>query len=159
MNMPFFFAFGSGGCIRVLVVDDHAAARRALKFCVLAFDDLEWVGEANNGEAALRLCAELQPEVVLMDLVMPGMGGVSAMRAMRESYPYIQVIALTSFGEVELVRGAWEAGALGYLLKNITAAELVEAIRAAHAGRSTLAPEAMQVLMNALPSPPAPGPA
>lgn len=141
MNMPFFFAFGSGGCIRVLVVDDHAAARRALKFCVLAFDDLEWVGEANNGEAALRLCAELQPEVVLMDLVMPGMGGVSAMRAMRESYPRIQVIALTSFGEEELVEEALEAGASSYLLKNVSAKELAAAIRAAYAGRPALAAE------------------
>ena len=141
MNMPFFFAFGSGGCIRVLVVDDHAAARRALKFCVLAFDDLEWVGEANNGEAALRLCAELQPEVVLMDLVMPGMGGVSAMRAMRESYPHIQVIALTSFGEEELVEEALEAGASSYLLKNVSAKELAAAIRAAYAGRPTPAAE------------------
>jgi NarL family two-component system response regulator LiaR len=87
------------------------------------------------------------------------MDGIRATRAIRQRYPRIQIIALTSFGEVELVRGAWEAGALGYLLKNITAVELVEAIRAAYAGRSTLAPEATQALMNAPPRPPAPGPA
>jgi DNA-binding NarL/FixJ family response regulator len=141
MNMPFFFALGSGGCIRVLVVDGHAAARRALKFCVLAFDDLEWVGEANNGEAALRLCAELQPEVVLVDLAMPGVDGVSAIRVIREGYPHIQVIALTKFGEEELVQEALEAGATSYLLKNVSAKELATAIRAAHAGRPTLAAE------------------
>jgi NarL family two-component system response regulator LiaR len=139
--MPFFFALGSDGCTRVLVVDDHAAARRALKFCVLAFDDLEWVGEANNGEAALRLCAELQPEVVLMDLVMPGMGGVGAIRAIRAGYPHIQVIALTRFGEEELVEEALEAGATSFLLKNVSANELAAAIRAAQAGRPTLAGE------------------
>lgn len=145
--------------IRVLIVDDHAVVREALRFSLLAHDDVEPVGEAADGEQALQLCAQVQPDVVLMDLLMPRMDGVSATRAIRQRYPRIQIIALTSFGEVELVRGAWEAGALGYLLKNITAAELVEAIRAAHAGRSTLASEAMQVLMNALPSPPGPGPA
>jgi len=139
--MPFFFALGSGGCIRVLVVDDHAAARRALKFCILAFDDLEWVGEANNAEAALRLCAELQPDVVLMDLVMPGVGGVSTIRAIREDYPHIQVIALARFGEEELVQEALEAGATSFLLKNVSAKELAAAIRAAYAGRPTLARE------------------
>jgi NarL family two-component system response regulator LiaR len=124
-----------------MVVDDHAAARRALKFCILAFDDLEWVGEANNGEAALRLCAELHPEVVLMDLVMPGVGAVSAIRAIREGYPHIQVIALTRFGEEELVEEALEAGATSFLLKNVSAQELAAAIRAAHASRPTLAGE------------------
>jgi NarL family two-component system response regulator LiaR len=141
MNMPFFFGLGSDGYIRVLVVDDHAATRRALKFCILAFDDLRWVGEANNGEAALRLCADLQPEVVLMDLVMPGMGGVRAIRAMHEGFPRIQVIALTSFGEEGLVEEALEAGARSFLLKNVSAKELAAAIRAAHAGRPTLAGE------------------
>jgi NarL family two-component system response regulator LiaR len=139
MNMPFFFALGSGGCIRVLVVDDHAAARRALKFCVLAFDDLEWVGEANNGEAALRLCAELRPDVVLMDLVMPGLGGVSATRTIHADFPRIQVIALTSFEEEGFVAEALQAGATSYLLKNVSARELAMAIRSAYAGRPALA--------------------
>jgi NarL family two-component system response regulator LiaR len=142
--------------IRVLIVDDHAAVREALRFALLAYDDVELVGEAADGEQALQLCAEVQPDVVLMDLLMPGMDGISATRAIRQRYPRIQIIALTSFGEVELVRGAWEAGALGYLLKNITAVELVEAIKAAYAGRSTLAPEATQALMNAPPRSPAP---
>jgi NarL family two-component system response regulator LiaR len=142
-----------------LIVDDHAVVREALRFSLLAYDDVEPVGEAANGEQALQLCAQVQPDVVLMDLLIPGMDGIRATRAIRQRYPRIQIIALTSFGEVELVRGAWEAGALGYLLKNITAVELVEAIRAAYAGRSTLAPEATQALMNAPPRPPAPGPA
>jgi NarL family two-component system response regulator LiaR len=142
--------------IRVLIVDDHAIVREALRFSLLAYDDVEPVGEAADGEQAVQLCGQAQPDVVLMDLLLPGMDGVSATRAIRQRYPHIQIIALTSFGEEELVRGAWEAGAIGYLLKNITAAELVEAIRAAHADRSTLASEATQVLMNAPPRPRAP---
>ena len=143
--------------IRVLLVDDHAVVRSGLSAFLLAFDDLELVGEAGSGEEAVRLCERLQPDVVLMDLVMPGMDGVTATRLIRERCPQIQVIALTSFKEKELVQGALEAGAIGYLLKNVTADELADAIRKAHAGRATLAPEAAQVLIQATRQPPAPG--
>ncbi len=135
--------------IRVLLVDDHAVVRSGLGAFLLAFDDLELVGEAGSGQEAVRLCARVQPDVVLMDLVMPGMDGVAATRAIREQWPQIQVIALTSFREEELVKGVLEAGAIGYLLKNISADELAQAIRAAHAGRPTLAPEAAQALIQA----------
>jgi len=135
--------------IRVMLVDDHAVVRSGLGAFLMAFDDLELVGEAGGGEEAVRLCAQVKPDVVLMDLVMPGMDGPTATRAIRERSPGIQVIALTSFKEKELVQRALEAGAIGYLLKNISADELVEAIRAAHAGRPTLAPEAAQVLIQA----------
>jgi NarL family two-component system response regulator LiaR len=135
--------------VRVMLVDDHAVVRSGLGAFMLVFDDLELVGEAGGGEEAVRLCEQLSPDVVLMDLVMPGMDGAAATRAIRERCPNIQVIALTSFKEQELVQGALEAGAIGYLLKNVSADELADAIRAAHAGKPTLAPEATQALIQA----------
>lgn len=143
--------------IRVLLVDDHAVVRSGLGAFLLAFDDLELVGEASGGEEAVRRCQQFQPDVVLMDLVMPGMDGAAATRAIRERCPHIQVIALTSFKEKELVQGALEAGAIGYLLKNVSADELADAIRAAYAGRPTLAPEAAQALIHAATKAPEPG--
>jgi NarL family two-component system response regulator LiaR len=143
--------------IRVLIVDDHAMLRRGLVTFLLSFGDLELVGEAANGVEALRLCDEVQPDVVLMDLVMPEMDGSTATRAIRQRHPQVQVIALTSFREEELVQGALEAGAIGYLLKNASADELADAIRAAHAGRPTLAPEAAEALIHAATHPPALG--
>jgi NarL family two-component system response regulator LiaR len=143
--------------IRVMLVDDHAMVRSGLSAFLLAFDDLELAGEAGSGEEAVHLCERLQPDVVLMDLVMPGMDGATATRAIRERWPSVQVIALTSFKEKELVQGALEAGAISYLLKNVAADELADAIRQAHAGRPTLAPEAAQVLIAATTEPPAPG--
>ena len=146
--------------IRVMLVDDHAVVRSGLGAFLLVFDDLELVGEAGGGEEAVRLCQRLKPDVVLMDLVMPGMDGAAATRAIRECCPNVQVIALTSFKEQELVQGALEAGAIGYLLKNVSADELADAIRAAHAGKPTLAPEATQALIQASRSasePPKPG--
>ena len=140
--------------IRVLLVDDHAVVRSGLSAFLLAFDDLELVGEAGSGEEAVRLCTRLQADVVLMDLVMPGMDGAQATRAIRQECPAIQVIALTSFKERELVEAAVEAGAIGYLLKNVSADELARAIREAHAGRPTLAPEAAQALIQARREPP-----
>lgn len=135
--------------IRVLIVDDHAVVRSGLSAFLLAFDDLELAGEACGGEEAVQLCAQARPDVVLMDLVMPGIDGAAATRAIRQSYPDIQVIALTSFKEEELVQGALQAGAVGYLLKNVSAGELADAIRAANVGRPTLAPEAAQALIRA----------
>jgi NarL family two-component system response regulator LiaR len=140
--------------IRVLLVDDHAVVRSGLGAFLLAFDDLELVGEAGSGEEAVRLCDRLQPDVVLMDLVMPGMDGAQATRAIRGKCPAIQVIALTSFKERELVEEVMEAGAIGYLLKDVSADELAQAIREARAGRPTLAPEAAQALIQATRRPP-----
>jgi NarL family two-component system response regulator LiaR len=143
--------------IRVLLVDDHAVVRSGLSAFLLAFDDLELVGEAGSGEEAVRLCERLHPDVVLMDLVMPGMDGAAATKRIREHHPDVQVIALTSFKEEDLVQGAMRAGAIGYLLKNISADELADAIRKARAGRPTLAPEAAQALIHAATQPPKPG--
>jgi len=135
--------------IRVLIVDDHALVRTGLKLFLMAFDDLELVGEASSGEEAVGTCCELAPDVVLMDLAMPGMGGAAATRTIRDQCPQVQVIALTNFQDVEMVQLALQAGAIGYLLKNVTAEELATAIRAAYAGRSTLAPEATLALVQA----------
>jgi NarL family two-component system response regulator LiaR len=136
-----------------MTVDDHEILRGGIRFLLLAFDDIEVAGEARSGEEALRLCDQIQPDVVLMDMMMPGMNGVETTRALREQYPQVQVLALTSFHDRDLVRGVMQAGAVGYLLKGSSMDELAEAIRAAHAGRSTLAPEAVQALVQSAGSP------
>jgi NarL family two-component system response regulator LiaR len=143
--------------IRVMVVDDHPMVRRGLATFLMVFDDLELAGEAARGEAAIQLCAQILPDVVLMDMVMPDMDGATTTRAIRQQFPTVQVIALTSFKEAELVQNVLEAGAIGYLLKDVSADELAQAIRAAHAGRATLSPEAAQALVHAATQPPAPG--
>ncbi len=143
--------------IRVFLVDDHAVVRSGLSAFLLAYDDLDLVGEAGSGEEALHLCDHLHPDVVLMDLVMPGMNGVETTQAIRSRYPTIQVIALTSFPEEDLVQGALRAGAISYLLKDVSADELAAAIRAAHAGHAILAPEATKALIDAAHRPPTPG--
>jgi len=143
--------------IRVMLVDDHTMVRRGLATFLKTFDDLQLAGEAESGEAAIQLCAEVLPDVILMDMVMPDMDGAAATRAIRQQFPQVQVIALTSFKEGELVKHALEAGAIGYLLKDVSADELAGAIRAAHAGRVTLSPEAAQALVETSNQPPAPG--
>ena len=143
--------------IRVLIADDHAVVRNGLRFFLLAYDHLEPVGEASSGEECVALCGELHPDVVLMDLMMPGIGGVAATREIRQQYPRTQVIALTSFVDDQTVQAALKAGAIGYLLKNVSAEELVGAIQAAQAGRATLAPEATQALVQAVMDPTSPG--
>jgi len=142
--------------IRVMIVDDHDMVRSGLSVFLEAFDDLELVGEAADGEEAIRLCSELQPHVVLMDLVMPAMDGVAATRAIRQANPMVQIIALTSFNDQDLVQGALQAGAVGYLLKNASIDELAAAIRAARVGKPTLAPEALQSLVKATTQPSTP---
>jgi NarL family two-component system response regulator LiaR len=131
--------------------------RRGLATFLKIFDDLQLAGEAESGAAAIQLCAEVQPDVILMDMVMPDMDGAAATRLIRQQFPQVQVIALTSFKEGDLVKNALEAGAIGYLLKDVSADELVEAIRAAHAGRATLSPEAAQALVETANQLPAPG--
>jgi two-component system, NarL family, response regulator LiaR len=139
--------------IKVMIVDDHAVVRSGLSTFLLAFDDLEHVGDATGGAEAVNKCMSLRPDVVLMDLVMPEVDGAEATRRIKEACPEVQVIALTSYKEDDLVQGALKAGALSYLLKNVTADELADAIRKAHAGRPTLAPEAAQVLIKAATEP------
>ncbi len=133
--------------IRVLIVDDHVMVRRGLATFLRAFSELALAGEAGSGEEAVRLSAELRPDVILMDMMLPGMNGPEAIRIIRQRQPEIQILALTSFKEGELIRDALEAGAIGYLLKDVSADELASAIRAAHGGRATLSPEATQSLV------------
>jgi len=133
--------------IRVMLVDDHTMVRRGLAAFLKVFDDLQLAGEAESGETAIQLCGEILPDVVLMDMVMPDMDGATATRAIRQRFPQVQVIALTSFKEGDLVKNALQAGAIAYLLKDLSADELAQAIRAAHAGRATLSPEAAQALI------------
>jgi NarL family two-component system response regulator LiaR len=143
--------------IRVVIVDDHEMVRSGLATFLRVTTDLPLVGEAESGEAAVAVCVRVQPDVVLMDMVMPGMDGVATTRAVRERCPSARVIALTSFPEEDLVQRALEAGATGYLLKNVGAAELAAAIRAAYAGKPTLAPEATQALIQRATRPQTPG--
>lgn len=132
--------------IRVVIVDDHSVVRRGLRAYLRTVTDVEVVGEAVNGQAAVDLCEEIQPDVVLMDLVMPELGGAAATRIIRNRWSQVQVIALTSFQEQELVQDAVRAGAISYLLKGVSGEDLAEAIRAAHSGRSILAPEIIEAL-------------
>jgi len=140
--------------IRVMLVDDHTMVRRGLATFLKVFDYLELAGEAANGETAVELCGRILPDVVLMDLVMPDMDGVTATRLIRQRFPTVQVIALTSFKEERLVQGAFQAGAIGYLLKDVSAEELAQAIRAAHAGRGTLSSAVIQAMTHAAAQPP-----
>jgi len=143
--------------IRVLIVDDHDMLREGLASFLSAYPDLELAGQAASGSEALRACEEAHPDVILMDLKMPEMDGVQTTRQILERHPGMRIVALTSFGEEELVRAELQAGAIGYLLKNVSASELAQAIRAAHAGRPTLAGEAAMALLGSATALPAPG--
>ena len=134
--------------IRVLSVDDHELMRRGIRFSLLSVEDIELVAEAQSGEEALSLCDEVRPDVVLMDMYLTGsMDGIATTHAIRERCPQVQVLALSSFFEKGLVQGAMQAGAIGYLVKGVSGAELADAIRAAYAGRPTLTSEAVEVLI------------
>ncbi len=143
--------------IRVLIADDHTMVRRGLATFLKVFDDLELVGEASGGQEAIRLCDRLRPDVVLMDMVMPDMDGVVATHSIRRQFSSVQVVALTSFKDETIVQNALQAGAIGYLLKDVSADELAKAIRAAAAGRSILSPDVAEVLVQAAGQPPKPG--
>jgi NarL family two-component system response regulator LiaR len=136
--------------VRVLIVDDHAMVRSGIGDFLAAYDWMELVGEAKNGVEAVELCATHEVDVVLMDMVMPVMDGIEATRRILALGKDVKVIVLTSFHEQDMVQQALEAGATSYLLKNVSAGELAAAIRAAHGGRSTLAPEATEALIDAV---------
>lgn len=133
--------------IGVLVVDDHPMMRKGLTAFLEVQRGMQCIGEAASGEEAIEQCARLQPQVVIMDLAMPGMGGVAAIAALRARWPQVQVIALTSFADPHLVQEAVSAGAIGYLLKNVSAPLLADAVLAAAAGRPVMGPEAVQALV------------
>lgn len=139
--------------IRILLVDDHTVVRRGLRLAFDLEDDLEVVGEAANGQEALARVAELQPDVVVMDLLMPVMNGVDATRAIRRDHPDVEVVALTSVLEDRLVIDVVEAGASGYMLKETRPDELFEAVRAAARGEVRLDPRAQQRLVREVRAP------
>ncbi len=142
--------------IRVLITDDHGVVRQGLRMFLSLDPDFEVVGEAENGREALQMARELEPDVVLMDLLMPVMDGVSATEAIRKELPGVEVVALTSVLEDASVTGAVRAGAIGYLLKDTDSEELGRAIRAAAEGRVYLAPEAAERLMREVRAPESP---
>jgi two-component system, NarL family, response regulator LiaR len=135
--------------IRLLVVDDHAIVRQGLRAIIRVTADLELVGEADNGRAAVDLATTLKPDVILMDLVMPEVDGVTAIALIKRDQQAIRIIALTTFVEADLVLGAVQAGADGYLLKDVDVQELTRAIRTVHAGQPYLHPEATRHLLQA----------
>lgn len=139
--------------IKILLVDDHAVVRSGLSKFLLINKEMKLVGEASDGEEAVQKASLYKPDVILMDLMMPGMDGITATHAIHQKFPKIKIIALTSFAEQNMVQGALQAGAIGYLQKNVTAKELAQAIRLACEGKMTLSSEAMQALAYAVPQP------
>lgn len=129
-----------------MLVDDHDLLRSSLSVLFDTYEDLTLVGEAANGSEAIELCAVIRPDVVLMDLVMPETDGTTATRIIRERFPATQVLVLTSFNDPDLVQSAIRAGAISYVLKNISASDLADAVRAAHEGHSFMSPEAAEAL-------------
>jgi NarL family two-component system response regulator LiaR len=142
--------------IRLIIVDDHDMLRGGLALFIQTCPDLQLVGEASSGEEALEVCERLQPDIVLMDLMMPGMDGITTIRLLRDRFPSIRTIALSSFADENLVPSALGAGAISYLLKNASVDTLASAIRDAYAGKVTLAPEAAQALVTAAQRPTVP---
>lgn len=134
--------------IRVLVVDDHKVVRKGLRTFISVNDDLELVGEAGNGEEAIDQVAAVHPDVVLMDLKMPVMDGPTAIAEIRNRFPQVQIVALTSFDDESLAQRALEAGAIGYLFKDAEEEELISAIRMAGDGKGVVAREAIQALLH-----------
>jgi len=140
--------------IRILIVDDHAVVRSGLGKFLRVNPDFEMVGEASDGSEAVSMVALHRPDVVLMDLMMPGVDGITATREIRQKYPDTQVVALTSFSEQDQVQGALQAGVIGYVQKNVSVTELAVAVRSAYYGHMTLSPEAAQVLAKSVMQPP-----
>lgn len=135
--------------IRVMIVDDHGMVRRGLSAYLASESDIAVVGEARDGQEAIQICEDELPDVILMDLIMPELGGVAAIRIINKRWPAICIVALTSFQEKELVQEALKAGAISYLLKNVSGPDLAEAIRDSYAGRPMLAKEAVAALIQA----------
>lgn len=134
--------------IRLIVVDDHFRVHQGLEALEDVFDDLTIVGHASNGSEAIELVAQLRPDVVLMDVIMPVMDGIEATKRINSRFPSVRILALSSFHDTESVKAMIKAGAVGYVLKNASIDDLAHAIRAAHTGTIVLAPEFVGMLLN-----------
>lgn len=134
--------------IKVMVVDDHPVVRDGLKLMLTVTPGFQWVGQAENGAEAVTLCADLQPDVILMDLIMPEVDGPTAIQLIHQQYPAAQVVALTSFDDRELVQKALRAGAMSYVLKNASTEIITNTIRDAYAGRPTIDTFALKALVD-----------
>ena len=132
-----------------MIVDDHPVVREGLTELLMVYEDLELIGFAKNGQEALAKCQQNTPDVILMDILMPVMDGILATHAVREQYPEVKIIILTSYPEDDLVQKCLDAGAVGYVLKNAQIDDLANAIRSAYVGKTTLAPEAADALIKA----------
>jgi two-component system, NarL family, response regulator LiaR len=142
--------------IKVLIVDDHPLVRKGINILLGVYDDIEVVGEAEDGREAIEVCEKYNPDIVLMDLIMPQVDGITATKKILESWPSIKVVVLTSFIDKKLIEDSLKAGAIGYVLKNISGDELVTTIREANKGKSKLSSEASDFLILNLKNPPVP---
>jgi len=140
--------------IKVLIVDDHPLVRRGIKTFLDVYDDIEVIGEAENGREALEMCKKNKPDIVLMDLIMPEVNGIEATKEIVKNWSYIKVVTLTSFVDKKLIEDSLKAGAIGYVLKNISGDKLVATIRDADKGKSTLSSEASDFLISNIKKPP-----
>jgi NarL family two-component system response regulator LiaR len=140
--------------IKVLIVDDHPLVRQGIKTLLDVYDDIEVIGEAENGREALEMCEKCKPDIVLMDLIMPGVNGIEATKEIVKNWSYIKVVTLTSFVDKKLIEDSLRAGAIGYVLKNISGDKLVVTIRDADKGKSTLSSEASDFLISNIKKPP-----
>lgn len=143
----------STSSIRVVMVDDHDMVRRGVAMYLAEAPALQLVGEASNGADAIRVCRHIRPDIVLMDLVMPEMDGPTTIKAILAEQPAIRIIALTSYKDEALVNAALQAGAISYLLKNASSADIAKAIQDAYAGKPSLSPEITQVLIRRIAGP------
>ena len=143
--------------IRIMIADDHKMVRKGLIVLLEGYDDIDIIAEAVDGEHAINMCIDACPDVVLLDLVMPRLDGVIATQEIRKACPDTQIIALTSFSDDQHVQDVLKAGAISYILKDVSGDELAQAIRKAHHGQATLSPEAAQVLVMATTRPPSVG--
>ncbi|MCL5071316.1 MAG: response regulator transcription factor [Actinobacteria bacterium] len=139
--------------IKVLIVDDHPLVRHGINTLLGVYDDIEVTGEAENGRVALEMCEKCKPDIVLMDLIMPEVNGIEATKKILKSWPSIKVVTLTSFIDKKLIEDSLKAGAIGYVLKNISGDSLVATIRDADKGKSTLSSEASDFLISNLKNP------
>jgi NarL family two-component system response regulator LiaR len=133
--------------MKIIIADDHAITRDGIKTLLKIHEDIELVGEAKNGKEAIELCSKLKPDVILMDLEMPILDGVTAIGTIREKDPDIKIIALTSFTDKKLIGDALRAGAISYIVKNISPAKIIEAIRNSFSGETYLSPEVAKLVV------------